>query len=276
MRERRSRKGKSRIMDLKGQRFGRLLVVEQTDRRSSGNVVWKCLCNCGSETFASSNNLRSSNRKKAARSCGCLRRDKVVKAAKKRALNLVGKRYGRLIVTKRLRKRKRGLILWRCECDCGAITEVTTQTLRSGDTKSCGCLYMERITTMGVASGLAEGEASRNVLLTSYKNAAEERGLSWDLSDELFFALTKRNCFYCGKEPLQILQAPHCKGAYVYNGIDRVDPDAGYAKGNCVASCKVCNYAKRKMTLKEFTAWVVRAYEKIKPLLAPRTARCES
>lgn len=33
--------------DLTGQRFGYLTVLNPTDKRSSGSVVWDCICDCG-------------------------------------------------------------------------------------------------------------------------------------------------------------------------------------------------------------------------------------
>ena len=35
--------------NLLGQKFGKLTVIEKTDRRNSGAIVWKCKCECGNE-----------------------------------------------------------------------------------------------------------------------------------------------------------------------------------------------------------------------------------
>lgn len=48
-------------------------------------------------------------------------------------------RYGRLVVIKELPPPRRYL----CRCDCGQETTVTAARLRSGHTKSCGCLGRE-------------------------------------------------------------------------------------------------------------------------------------
>lgn len=45
------------INDLTGQTFGQLLVLEKTDKRQDGNVVWKCLCQCGNICERSGRNL---------------------------------------------------------------------------------------------------------------------------------------------------------------------------------------------------------------------------
>lgn len=63
-----------RKIDLTGQRFGRLLVVSESQKRDrSGSVQWNCLCECGAETTTSTQAMRSGH----ASSCGCLRLDRL-------------------------------------------------------------------------------------------------------------------------------------------------------------------------------------------------------
>jgi hypothetical protein len=62
--------------DLTGQRFGRLIALEPTKKRTSyGSVVWCCLCDCGNECFVSAGALQKENTK----SCGCLARNLLIK-----------------------------------------------------------------------------------------------------------------------------------------------------------------------------------------------------
>jgi hypothetical protein len=50
------------------QRFGRLLVVEKTEKRSSnGNIYWNCLCDCGNYKLTTGTSLKRGHTK----SCGC-------------------------------------------------------------------------------------------------------------------------------------------------------------------------------------------------------------
>ena len=61
-----------------------------------------------------------------------------------RAADLTGQRFNRLLVVSlegRRIKCGRSRWLWRCECDCGTETVVEGGCLRSGDSKSCGCLW---------------------------------------------------------------------------------------------------------------------------------------
>jgi len=51
-----------------------------------------------------------------------------------------GNRYGRLVVIKFVSVDKARKAMWKCLCDCGNETEVVGANLRSGLSKSCGCL----------------------------------------------------------------------------------------------------------------------------------------
>ncbi len=56
-----------------------------------------------------------------------------------KALDITGKRFGRLVAIE-VAGHKRGCgVQWRCLCDCGNYTVVETERLRSGNTTTCGC-----------------------------------------------------------------------------------------------------------------------------------------
>nr|DAH26975.1 MAG TPA: Acetone carboxylase alpha subunit [Caudoviricetes sp.] len=59
-------------------------------------------------------------------------------------MNLEGQRFGKLVVIKKgeTRVTKGGCKTrtWICRCDCGRELIISTGHLRSGNTKSCGCL----------------------------------------------------------------------------------------------------------------------------------------
>lgn len=57
-------------IELMGRRFGRLLVITQTDRRDGSSIVWRCRCDCGQEVDVPARNLLH----RGTVSCGCLRR----------------------------------------------------------------------------------------------------------------------------------------------------------------------------------------------------------
>jgi hypothetical protein len=63
---------------------------------------------------------------------------------------LIGQRFGRLTVIEAAGGNKSGKKLWKCQCDCGEIKTIQHSNLRSGGTKSCGCLRKDTATTHGM------------------------------------------------------------------------------------------------------------------------------
>jgi hypothetical protein len=64
-------KNEERKINLVGERFERLLVVEESNLSKPGNIKWKCLCDCGNVVDIGGRSLRSHKIK----SCGCYRRE---------------------------------------------------------------------------------------------------------------------------------------------------------------------------------------------------------
>ena len=59
--------------------------------------------------------------------------------------DLTGQRFGRLIAVTNVSKK--GKARWICTCDCGNEVSVAAHHLKSGGTRSCGCLHSEVIST---------------------------------------------------------------------------------------------------------------------------------
>lgn len=65
-----------------------------------------------------------------------------------RKIDLTGQKFGRLLVIGegkgKLRNNGQKRITWECKCDCGNSIDVPGYCLKSGNTKSCGCLDREK------------------------------------------------------------------------------------------------------------------------------------
>lgn len=59
------------------------------------------------------------------------------------AINLIGQVFGRLTVIKRVENANDGHARWLCQCSCGNMVIVSSNVLKKGNTKSCGCLNRE-------------------------------------------------------------------------------------------------------------------------------------
>ena len=133
----------SRCIDLTGNKYGRLTVLHKdNERKSNSGSYWICKCDCGNTKSIKSSSLRRGE----IQSCGCLRNEKVAQSKKQQSENeMIGKRFGKLIVQKRSEKKgSNGELYWLCQCDCGNIIEVRGHSLKRKDenrTVSCGCYH---------------------------------------------------------------------------------------------------------------------------------------
>ncbi|KLN91486.1 hypothetical protein ABT59_10225 [Enterococcus cecorum] len=134
--------------DLTGMRFGKLIVLEETDQRKHGRIVWKCRCDCGNMTYATSTQLISGKRT----SCGC----------NNAAIDITNKRFGKLVAIKPIDKDKYGYTQWLCKCDCGNYATYAVNTLTKGAATSCGCIKKnkENARKRGQLSAKAQAEKS--------------------------------------------------------------------------------------------------------------------
>jgi hypothetical protein len=162
-------------------------------------------------------------------------------------IDLTGKRFGKLVVIEKVNK-PTNLIghntYWLCKCDCGREKIILGASLRNNKTLSCGC------------KGLSYGEHSSNQLLYTYKKGAEKRNIVFELTKKQFLELTQGICFYCGKSPESIIIGKRANGAYIYNGIDRIDSSKGYTVENVVSCCGRCNKAKLTYNQEDFFEWI--------------------
>ncbi len=127
--------------DLRGQRYGKLTVLYRVERlnsydKSIHGTFWKCKCDCGNEIITAAQSLKTGR----SISCGCAHKEFMKELGKSTSIDLTGQKYGKLTVLERVENIGYGQVSWLCQCDCGNKTIVTSNALRSGNTKSCGCL----------------------------------------------------------------------------------------------------------------------------------------
>jgi hypothetical protein len=121
-----------------GETYGRLTVLDERPQRVRGGRVFRCQCACGSETDVQAAELKRGK----VRSCGCLQ-DEGANRPKPPPTVHSGEPYERLVVLYEVEREGTGSRLFTCRCDCGKTTTVHSRNLRSGHTRSCGCLLAE-------------------------------------------------------------------------------------------------------------------------------------
>lgn len=118
--------------DLTGQRFGKLTVLEKTDKTENNYRLWRCACDCGGEILVNTKHLKNG----IVTNCGCIPKTNARRGNV--AEDLTGQTFGYLTVIKRAENRH-GRTNWLCCCECGKLKKVTAHDLKAGKVKSCGC-----------------------------------------------------------------------------------------------------------------------------------------
>lgn len=217
----------SNFKDLTGQSFGRLTVVCRAENKG-GKTNWHCKCDCGNEKDVLAINLTRGLTK----SCGCLHNEEL---SQRKFIDLTGKKFGRLTVIERAHNHGRETY-WKCQCDCGNFKEINGAKLKSGHTKSCGCLVREK-------AGANTSHVSRNV-----KHGMTDTRLYRIYHKMNLRCYSKVNPAYPSYGGRGITICPEWLGEHGFenfvkwaleNGyadnlsIDRIDNDKGYSPDNC-------------------------------------------
>jgi hypothetical protein len=69
--------------------------------------------------------------------------NELIVALPPRVKNIVGEKFGRLTVLAFKGRGAYSYFNWECQCECGTVLTILSRELKSGDTKSCGCLKRE-------------------------------------------------------------------------------------------------------------------------------------
>lgn len=124
-----------KFIDMTGRRYERITVLRKHPEKSRCNhILWECICDCGTKKILDGQDLRSGKVK----SCGCL--NKEVAAAKNKK-DLTNQIFGKLLALEPTEERANGYIVWKCQCECGNIINIPTNSLTTGNTTSCGCIH---------------------------------------------------------------------------------------------------------------------------------------
>lgn len=120
-----------KMHDIVNQRFGKCVAKE---RLSDGK--WRCLCDCGTWFVTSISHLTTGHTS----SCGCYRRQ----TSHSKLEDLSGRKYHELTPIQYHHSRKspngKSSAIWLCLCSCGTYTMASSNDLKTGKVKSCGCI----------------------------------------------------------------------------------------------------------------------------------------
>lgn len=149
-------------------------------------------------------------------------------------LNLTGQKYGRLTVVEQVGADKHQNRVWDCLCDCGNTKTATTDLLRRGRTKSCGCMQSE--------NAAHQGRLSKTHGHTVGKRATREMRAYWDMRARCYNPNNSRFADYGGRG-IRVCDRWNDSfenflsdmGRHPGHGftLDRLRVDGDYSVGNC-------------------------------------------
>lgn len=124
------------LIDLTGKKFGRLTVLKRHPQNTTNNHPrWICKCDCGNDNvIVQGTHLKSGH----TTSCGCYHKEICGQYNFK---DITNQKFGKLTAIKYIRTNNKGNAIWLCKCECGNSIEVIGVDLRSGHTRSCGCIH---------------------------------------------------------------------------------------------------------------------------------------
>ena len=121
-----------KILDLTGQRFGKLTAISRLPSKEHRYYLWDCICECGGRAQVSTKKLIRGT----IDNCGCV--PKTTAKNGSIAEDITGRRFGKLTAISRA-ETKGEKTHWLCNCDCGGTRITSTFKLKSGHTWHCGC-----------------------------------------------------------------------------------------------------------------------------------------
>ena len=137
-----------------------------------------------------------------------------------KVVDVTGQRFGKLLVIKMIGLNKYGSMDWECLCDCGKKTKVSIQSLRSGNTRSCG---NEACKERKVKHGLAGTGAYE-----SYRSA-KRRCNNPECEEYPYYG--GRGIKFLWESPIDFVEDMGHRPEGM--SLDRIDVDGNYCKENC-------------------------------------------
>ena len=163
--------------------------------------------------------------------------------------DLFGQRFGRLTVTREGERTSSGRVRWHCVCDCGNELDVYGPSLKSGNTKSCGCYHSEKARDRLMTHGF--GSRTNRPRIYSIWCAMKNR--CYRPVHKEFSRYGGRGITVCEEWKEDFLSFKRWADASGYSDdleIDRIDNDKGYSPQNCQWVTRKENSNNRSKTLR--------------------------
>lgn len=159
-------------------------------------------------------------------------------------IDLTGQRFGRLSVVKRTGCFNDGQVAWQCVCDCGKAITVRSRDLRTGHTRSCGCLQQDvcRETIIEFHKQMGYDGHTQRPVFQVWKDMIRR---CYDIENESYKNYGGRGIRVCSEwhDPRSFEQWALDNGFHKGLQLDRKDNEGDYQPNNCrfVSRIENCN-----------------------------------
>ena len=143
---------------------------------------------------------------------------------------LDGQTFGRLRVLRRVEDLTHRSAMWECQCICGATPRVSSYSLRSGHTQSCGCLGAER----RKESAVRHGDAPRARVSRLYRAWQNMKARCYNPRSTYYSYYGARGIKVCDewRDNYPAFARDMGDPPSPQHSLDRVDPDGDYTPDN--------------------------------------------
>ena len=200
---------------LSGKKFGKGTVIKQVPKPihlKRNGFYWLVQCECGETRIVDTTTLKTKWT-----NCGCVREE-----------DLVGKKFSFGTVVK-LNHKYAGYRYWLLQCDCGNQYKARTESLVSGNTKSCGCLNKRIGKNHPHYTGC---EDLSGEYWTKLKRGAKRRKLEFEIDMNFAWDLYISQEKKCALTGWDISLADSSRHKNQTASLDRKNSDIGYITEN--------------------------------------------
>lgn len=224
-------------IDLMGMKFGKLTVIRKAEDyvspKGKHESKWLCKCECGNEKSVRQSDLHSRRTQSCGKCKSALNKTEQKKLYGK-FLDITNQKFGKLTALYRVGQNNKHHSIWHCKCECGKEKDILIDSLRSGRTKSCGCLVKQKTTERNTIHGFSKTRI--------YKE--------WKAMKERCYRMTHQYYNYYGGKGIEVCEEwkNSFKNFYewaINNGyqddltLDRMDNNKDYMPNNCKWSTQI-------------------------------------
>lgn len=209
--------GCKNTINLLGQKFGKLTVIEFKGSNKYQGSTWLCECDCNKIIVINGSSLRSGS----STSCGCSRRN----------IFTIGEKRNDLTLIKIHDTDKHGNVRWLCQCKCGEFSVVTSHSLNKLKINGCKkCAIKGR--TGKNSSNFSGYKEITGTFWGNLKQSAETRDFKFHITKEQIWDLFLKQDRKCALTGLILTLNDRAASSSGTASIDRIDSSKDYTEDN--------------------------------------------